>query len=735
MKNIRMALVAIMAASVAAGNPVLDTDTMRVEFGGADDGFGLRRIVNKAAGSAAFVAPKKGETDLWELRIVGKGDAGTNETITISNHAPCNRSFSHGNGRVALAWRGIDLPGEKKALDVFVEVKGNGELTYWSITSKTASKRWALHTTVFPYVRHVVSDGEADVLLPWKNMGARLVKRYDSSKERPHLSYSPSCKPPMMAFFKDDAMLYIAAHDPHWRFKEMRYRPGNDFFFATEAENSGVIGKAEGSPRGGFVMGCAKGDWWQAARFYREWALKQKWCAKGRLAQRDDFTRKAAEVDLWTLNHGSAQVFSNQVAAMAKAWPDLSVSAKWQRLSAIGESTDQNCLYTPEWLPLRPGVTETVAWAKKLGFLVMPYTNGRIWEQELASWTLAEPYACMTPNGDRRTEIYVRIRRNAATGSPRQHDGIEPRIRRFENGHRYGVMCPSCPQWHKVVAEVTRKLVDGEPFVNAVYIDQVSCSAAYPCRDPAHGHPLGGGRWWNDGLRTMMAPIHEEAHRKNIVLTSEQFGDYVLDYFDAFLNATEHCAEDVPFFPAVYSGYAIYYGTEVHWKDDDAARFAMCARTFTWGVANGWIPGYEIANPAFATHAQIYGTFGRARKSARDYLAYGSLVDELRPLEPIPRCTFTWWRTEAQRGKATYTNDLPAVIGSVWRDASGEKAAVVAVNVSQTGQTVKFRSPTGRDGLSARKVAGQPPPTFSSSGGIATLALAPRQIAILEQAD
>ena len=243
MKNISMALVAIMAASVAAGNPVLDTDTMRVEFGGADDGFGLRRIVNKAAGGAAFVAPKKGETDLWELRIVGKGDAGTNETITISNHAPCNRSFSHGDGRVAFAWRGIDLPGEKKALDVFVEVKGNGELTYWSITSKTASKRWALHTTVFPYVRHIVSDGEADVLLPWKNMGARLVKRYDSSKERPHLSYSPSCKPPMMAFFKDDAMLYIAAHDPHWRFKEMRYRPGNDFFFATEAENSGVIGR------------------------------------------------------------------------------------------------------------------------------------------------------------------------------------------------------------------------------------------------------------------------------------------------------------------------------------------------------------------------------------------------------------------------------------------------------------------------------------------------------------
>ena len=607
---------AIVALEVLAA-PVLETETMRIEFGTAESGFGLKRIVNKAAGGAAFVMPKKGETDLWELRLVGKGDAGTNETLRVSNQMPCDRSFACGNGRVGLAWRGLDLPGEKKALDVFVEVKESGGLTHWSITSKTSSRRWALHTTVFPYVRHVVSDGEADVLLPWKNMGARLFRKYDSSQARPHLSYAPSCKPPMAAFMKGDAVLYVAAHDPHWRFKEMRYLPGNDFFFATEAENCGVVGKADGSPRGGFVMGCAKGDWWQAARFYRDWALKQKWCAKGKLAFREDFTRRAAETELWTLNHGTSQAFSNHVAAMSKAWPNVGVSAKWQRMTHIGGADTQNCLYTPELHPLRPGVTETVKWAKDLGFLVMPYTNGRIWEQDLTSWVLAEPYACLTPSGGRRTEFYV-------------------------NGRRYGVMCPSCPQWRKAVAEAARKLVDGEPYVNAVYIDQVACSPAYPCVDPAHGHPLGGGRWWSDGVRAMMAPIHAEAHRKGVVLTSEQFGDYVLDYFDAFLNATEHCAEDVPFFPAVYSGYAIYYGTEVHWKDDDAARFAMCARTFASGVAIGWIPGYEIASPAFKTHSGIYYTFGLARKSARDYLAYGSLVDELRPLDPLPKCTFRW---------------------------------------------------------------------------------------------
>ena len=117
---------ALVAATAAFGVPVLETDTMRVEFGPDAEGFGLRRIVNKMAGGAAFVAPRAGETDLWELRIVGKGAAGTNETLRISNRASCERSFSCADGRVSLAWRGIDLPGEKKTLDVFVEVKGQG---------------------------------------------------------------------------------------------------------------------------------------------------------------------------------------------------------------------------------------------------------------------------------------------------------------------------------------------------------------------------------------------------------------------------------------------------------------------------------------------------------------------------------------------------------------------------------------------------------------------------------
>lgn len=693
---------ALSAAPVAFENPFL-----RIEFGSQEQGFGLRRIVNRAAGDVVFADGRGDAADLWELKLVRRSAAGTNETMLVRNRTMCARSCSQEGGSFVLSWRGIDLPGERGVLDVTVRLKAEGELVHLDIESENRSACWALHTTVFPIVRHVVSDGEADVLLPWKNMGARLVRNYEASKERSVLVYSPSCKPPLMGFFKGDAMLYLAAHDGDWRFKEMRYTHDNDFWFATEAADSGVVGKAEGNPRGGFVMACGRGDWWQAARIYRAWALRQRGCAKGPLATRADFARRAAETELWTMTHGDANLYSNHVAALARLWPDVGKSAKWERLCGRGGPKLQNCVNTPDWLPCTEEDAATVRFARNLGFLVMPYTNGRLWHENLDSWPSASPCACRTADNSRHFESYT--------------------------GGKYAVMCPACAFWRDTVARVTRQFCDEPAGVNAVYIDQVSCSPPYPCRDASHGHALGGGGWWADGVRRMMEPIHAEATKRGVVLTSEQFGDFALDLFDAFLNATEHEPDDVPFYPAVYSGYAVYYGTEVHWKDDDAARFALCARTFVWGVALGWIPGYEVANPAFRSHADIYYAFARARKAARDYLVYGTLLDELRPLGDPPVCSFTWHRTETKRGEATYTRTLPSVMGAVWQGASNGRRAVVAVNVSDRAQTVRFRVPKeGRTDVSARMLPGQDSPCFSASAGIVTLELQPRQIVLLE---
>jgi len=78
-------------------------------------------------------------------------------------------------------------------------------------------------------------------------------------------------------------------------------------------ENAGVPGKAAEGPRYAVTLAAFKGDWWQAARMYREWAVKQKWCAKGRIRERADYPKAMSDIDAWLLANGDPRTISNIV--------------------------------------------------------------------------------------------------------------------------------------------------------------------------------------------------------------------------------------------------------------------------------------------------------------------------------------------------------------------------------------------------------------------------------------
>src|SRR5690606_36692835 len=51
------------------------------------------------------------------------------------------------------------------------------------------------------------------------------------------------------------------------------------------------------------ILRVFEGGWYEAARIHREWALKQRWCRKGRLADRQQLPI-AADLDLWFCRYG-----------------------------------------------------------------------------------------------------------------------------------------------------------------------------------------------------------------------------------------------------------------------------------------------------------------------------------------------------------------------------------------------------------------------------------------------
>ena len=229
------------------------------------------------------------------------------------------------------------------------------------------------------------------------------------------------------------------------------------------------------------------------------------------------------------------------------------------------------------------------------------------------------------------------------------------------------------------------------------------------------------------GYRRAFAPMHDWCAKRNAPILSEGAGDAYLDLIDGFLKASYPSGDEVPFYPAVYSGFAIYYGCYENLKDAPDSFRAYQMRDFTRGVLQGWLDRWDIASPEFAAQQRLFGRLARVRRVAADFMVYGSLVDELRFAEPPPEgevlLTHTW------TGKPRARFSLPHVFGTVWRDANGD-AAVVAVNWSAASHTVRFRPPAA--GLRPQTVKGEVPTIYTEGpDGFATLALPPCAIAFL----
>ena len=71
----------------------------------------------------------------------------------------------------------------------------------------------------------------------------------------------------------------LGAHDDGARTKTLAISGAQDASVVTLAADAGVPGRAEAVPFP-VVVATYTGDWWQAARLYRQWASRQAWTRK-----------------------------------------------------------------------------------------------------------------------------------------------------------------------------------------------------------------------------------------------------------------------------------------------------------------------------------------------------------------------------------------------------------------------------------------------------------------------
>lgn len=663
MKMKKRMMVALTGVALAVGAETLENEALQIEFRCPADGLGVAGITDRASG-VRFVRGSETGADLWALVFHGRDATNGIVVANLDNRAPAvSREVRKSADAWELVWKGLDLPGEKGVVDVTATVRlaGAAAASSWDIAVDCRSDHWALYETQYPYLRHIVDDGAADVLMPAQGLGARVFANHVAPAVPEAFNY-PGWYPMVAAYMQGGTGLYFAALDGKARNKRMLFLKDHDLRLETVVEEAGVVGAAAKGPGYPVVLATYRGDWWEAAKLYRRWALKQKWCAKGKMIDRADYPRRMSETHAWLLCVGGPGGASNFVTNIRRKWPDARFGVEWTQWG--NQPFDVNY---PEMLPAQRHVDETMAYATAIGVPLMPYMNGRLWDTELASWHYAQKDCTWAEDGQFQFERY----------------GPPARIRTF------GVMCPGAAGWRACFGDYVVRLCDVTKC-GYVYLDQIACSRPKPCFEPAHGHARGGGSWWSDGQRQILEPVRRALAARNVPITSEGAGEYLLDVIDGYLLACAPRVEDVPFYTAVYGGYATYFGSYLKPGTAFDAYYAISARALVWGVAPGWYHMWPNED-RYRRWGDALADLARVREAAKEFLAYGSLEGAVALREDVGEVSLAW--PNPMGGDNVFSGTFPGVIGTWWKDARGERTAVALANVSDTERRVSFARP------------------------------------------
>lgn len=591
---------------------------------------------------------------LW--RIALKNKAGETVTLTSADTftSPDIKITSppFGDSRtVEITWEAVSLP-EGNGV-VFVTAKATVEpdspLTLWRIDVRNGSREFGLWEVEFPIVSNLDgrSEGAAQEFVAYPEGWGVLLPNPRASFRFGPMYPSGSCAMQFAAYYAGGSGVYYAAHDGDAYTKRINLtgadptagitfswihyppdmlKPGAPFNQAYDA-----------------VVGVFDGDWYDAARVYRAWALKQVWCSCGPLSARKDIPNRFKELAMWgrtRANPEDARVDNEQ---FKKRFP-VPIANHWYCWHVIPFDNDY-----PEYFPAKPGFKEAVAAAHQLPVWQMPYINGRLWDTDTESFAkVGKPYSS-------------------------KNEKMEPYIEEYGSKQKLAPMCPYTPCWQDKVNEIVWKLID-EYKLAGVYIDQVGAAAPTLCMDPSHGHPLGGGKWWVEGYWKMLSEMKKRMKAKypDAFLTTESNAEPYMQYFDGYLmcNSTRHNL--IPLFSAVYHDYNLTFGRYVFAGDlkIENAYYMKMGQLFAFGAQLAWIPNDILAEQC-KEGADYLAHLAKLRARSLKYLAFGEFLRPLTFTNDIPVA-----KTEWKVFRQPHPVEFPAIQSSVWRAPDGSVGLV-----------------------------------------------------------
>jgi hypothetical protein len=612
-----------------------------------EEGVRVSQIGRMGDEPSLLLAPGADAGNLWSLTF-RRGTLGEQETVvpTTARTVEWDADASADGAEVHLRWLGCTLGEQEDALDVTVTVRMEQEssLAQWTIDWENRAEGFGIWEIDFMRLAGVGPNGEVCTPRKW---GQRYDVPLPGGGWR---SAYPSggAFAQMMTWWRDGAGLYYGAHDPDAGVKYLRALngPGGTVEFGVMTNPAGM---GAPSPTGGLgysiALGTYDGDWFDAGKIYREWALNQFWTRKGPIAQREDVAQWWKDCALSIRPQGDPEWVTEMGTKLQEAF-GMEAVMHWYVWHQI--PFDNNY---PEYFPVKPGFGEAVAALQDVGVHVMPYVNGHLWDTDTASWEAenGRGAAALQPDGSLYIERW----------SQQEH----------------AVMCRASEQWKDKMIDVASRLA-GEYGTDGIYLDQIGAAGPRLCFSEEHGHPVGGGGFWSRGYDALLAEMREVCHAINprFIITTESHAEPYMAGFDGHLMCNLVGADQVPLYTAIYGGYTQTFGRLGEVSNPVAFRMEH-GEAFNFGSIMGRVNSLELLKPENAELLAYLKSLAQIRYDYRDFMAFGEMLRPPVIGGDIPTVTTQWL------SKTTEFVTMPAIQASAWRAQDG-RVAFFYTNVS-----------------------------------------------------
>jgi hypothetical protein len=446
----------------------------------------------------------------------------------------------------------------------------------WDLRVENKSDRWSITKVLFPQVALADLGTNAAVLFP---RGPGEVQRDLWRRKFSYHGNYPGgwCAMQFMAAYREGPEptgLYFAVHDPWGSTKDLSLEgdPATHAVRMRFEHPAPNLGRPGNSFRlsGRAIWKLLRGDWFDAAVTYRDWVRREaRWWPRLTDQGRPDVPPWMRALNIWAQTGGAPADCVPRVLNFQR-FLNVPLGFHWYNWHQIPFDNDY-----PHYFPAKPGFDPGVAELQRNGVFAMPYINGRLWDSH-----------------DRGSEDFEFTRRALAAATKR--DNGQPYLESYgskeTNGNpvRLAAICPTTPLWQQTVRDLVLKLTR-ESGTRAVYIDQIAAAAPTLCMDPSHGHPLGGGHWWNEGYWNMLDTIRR-ALPDDAALTTECNGEPFVRWFDGYLTWHWQYDGQVPAFPAVYGSAIPMFGRAYRGgPTKDLALRMKAAQQLVFGEQIGWL--------------------------------------------------------------------------------------------------------------------------------------------------